>query len=140
MRTLNKERVKLLVEALRSDRFQQGRRHLKRANLDGSVRHCCLGVACEIAIEQGLSVNVGDDLRVGAVSFDHSNDVLPESVQDWFGFDGSNPRLTPLKSKFVWWRLFWQPKSEHAISATLANDERGMSFGQIADAFERTYL
>lgn len=36
------------VRALRSKKFKQGRRLLKYTTQRGAVRHCCLGVLCEL--------------------------------------------------------------------------------------------
>lgn len=142
-RAPDKEHIRLLVDTLRSDRFQQGREHLKliaRRTLDGEKRtqHCCLGVACEIAIEHGLSLTV-DQSYNGRISFDGETGYLPNKVQDWYGLP-ANPYLEAPMPKFRWYRLFWQKKQAPPIVATEANDDLGLSFLEIADAFERTYL
>lgn len=71
-----------LVEALRSGRFKQTVNALCRVD----VGHCCLGVACEVAIEDGLELErfqiEGDPL----VSFGGLTGSLPKSVRDWYGF------------------------------------------------------
>lgn len=77
----NNERIQLWQNALRSDRYKQTTGTL--ANEEG---HCCLGVACEVAIANGLSVRkaeVGD----GSFSYDTETDVMPGVVADWFGVD-----------------------------------------------------
>lgn len=51
------ESKRLVVEALRSDRFKQGKYNLAVDEHDGEgVRHCCLGVMCEVAIENGVDI------------------------------------------------------------------------------------
>ena len=100
--TPNKERIKLWVEALRSGKYQQGRRALR--TLDN--KYCCLGVACEVYREQ-----TGDgDWREADeyVSFHPSEGnkgtaLLPSAVQKWFGlrespFVGHDP-LTYLNDR-----------------------------------------
>lgn len=45
---MNKELKKKWVEALRSGKYQQGTNYLKQRGESGVIRHCCLGVLCEI--------------------------------------------------------------------------------------------
>jgi hypothetical protein len=130
--TVNRERVKLLVDALRSGNFTQGKRRLR--NSDG--RMCCLGVACEVALGHDANIvrwetDVRDDPRIyyGPVDGDTSTGsytVLPNRVAEWYGFETADPRLKTL--------------SGGSRNATEANDDLGWDFAEIADAFERTYL
>jgi hypothetical protein len=53
---VNRERVALLVEALESGQYEQGRWSLSK---DG--KFCCLGVACEVARANGLSITIGSE-------------------------------------------------------------------------------
>lgn len=104
------ERVQWLVDALLSDRFLQGSGHLayrylkplaERHSEDdasyGKMKHCCLGVACEVAIEHGLDVNrvaVKDPLsRMEILEYDAARDFLPDTVKRWYGFTSNNPRV-----------------------------------------------
>jgi hypothetical protein len=50
------DRRKLVSAALRSGRFKQGGGQLHAKNSDGTWRHCCLGVMCIVAMENGLSL------------------------------------------------------------------------------------
>lgn len=46
------ELKKQWTEALRSDKFKQGRGFLKKEDDDGVICHCCLGVLAEVAGEE----------------------------------------------------------------------------------------
>jgi len=128
---VNRERVRLLVDALRSGRFEQGIGALER-----NGRHCCLGVACVVARENGLALTTGTDddavvFGLGPVnSPEWSEDSrlahLPRSVMEWYGFDDTCPDLDDGTGDFE--------------SAVELNDHLRYDFDRIADAFERTFL
>jgi hypothetical protein len=69
---VNKDRLRLWVEALRSDEYG------------------CLGVACKVAVANGLDIDLD--------TFYHSDSGqnLPREVSEWFGFDEGvvDPELT----------------------------------------------
>lgn len=119
----NRERVQLLVDALRSGEFQQGQCRLNR-----NETLCCLGVACEVAIRHGVTVRREEysDSYDRWVEYDGEIAYPPSSVTAWFGFTDNDPML-------------FSPTGEPS-RATWMNDERDYSFAQIADAFERTFL
>ena len=70
-----------LVEALRSGKYTQGQNALESVS---PQRNCCLGVACRVAMKDGLDLPVRADGAV--VRFDGAVGVLPHSVMDWYGF------------------------------------------------------
>lgn len=122
---VNKERVALLVAALRSGKYKQGREYL--GLIGNNVTHCCLGVACEVAIENGLGIPT---TRIdGYVMFDGAESVLPASVRDWYGFDSADPFLKLSLDRFY-----------NVKRATVMNDSRRYRFDVIAIAFEQTFL
>jgi len=93
--TPNKERITLWVNALKSGKYTQTKNTL---HYEGKG-FCCLGVACEVAIDNGLPIprttNNGGFLNCApdnAVFYDGEHEVLPESVAEWFGIDTS-PRV-----------------------------------------------
>ncbi len=75
----HKQARKIWVEALRSGRFEQGQ---CRLNMNG--RMCCLGVACELYIENGGSLEKAT-LAPGTVTYDDAAAVPPDAVIDWLG-------------------------------------------------------
>ena len=121
------ERVKLLVAALRSKKYRQGKYGLSKYSRTAKRRKlCCLGVACEVARQNGLALRVHTD-AAGWRYYDDSHAVLPQIVRDWFGFDRSDPLLQN--------ETYADP-----VNASALNDNLNYKFPQIADAFERTYL
>lgn len=126
---INKERVRLLVDALRSGEYAQCTGALRR----GNDTYCCLGVGCEVAIKNGL------DLRVefiqgalgGHYEYDHSMSQWPLKVADWYGFEGmwrQNPVLGTTDDGRV------------DLTMVGANDDFGWDFERIAAALEAKYL
>jgi len=92
--------AKKWVEALRSGRFQQGTRALTMIAADGKEFDCCLGVACKVAIENGLKIKVSKSTRTSAGNTDmcalilygelQRYGVLPLEVREWLGLNQSD--------------------------------------------------
>lgn len=131
---MNDEPKRLWVEALRSGRFNQGKARLcslKEDFIEGEKRYCCLGVLCEIAIENGVQLSIarefdyyeGDDPYV---SFDGSSAYLPEAVQLWAGLNYSDPVIDPVTRDL-----------DGSGTASYFNDAKGYTFAQIADLIEK---
>lgn len=130
MTTVNKERVKLIVDALRSGDYKQGTGSLERMDINEGITHCCLGVACRAAMKAGLEVPVKREGQpkgyLGQVTFfgeDANRGALPIEVMKWFGFTNDDPIIGP--------------NDETAITL---NDDLKYTFDQIANCFEDTYL
>lgn len=87
--TINAERVELLAAALESGEYQQGRQQLHMKDYEAGDRYCCLGVACEVAVKNGLELNVREDSE-GTRSYDGSITILPRAVAQWYGFARDN--------------------------------------------------
>lgn len=68
------------VSALRSGEYKQGKGALSR---DG--KYCCLGVLCEIAVNNGLDVEVESD--DGYTYYDGNRAFLPGRVVKWSGMN-----------------------------------------------------
>lgn len=124
---VNKERVKLLVDALRSGEYEQGRGALRT---QGDT-YCCIGVGCEVARRNGLDANwTLAEVRRGLSvvnpewQFDGSGSAFGGAVSDWYGFDLRNPFLDPHRN----------------VTMIAANDGYNWTFEQIADAVEATFL
>lgn len=116
---VNKERVKLWVVALRSKRFKQGTGRLGRIYC-GETTNCCLGVACEVAKENGLEIRRIE--RHGRhIEYGGAVGQLPAKVVKWFGLPDKNPNLGP-------------------ETCVAVNDSLKYSFRRIATLIERRYL
>ena len=147
----NPHRLALFTAALRSGRFAQGKGKLTRNPGTPDERHCCLGVACVVAMENGLQLSYLDavdglryylrDLWDGEGGEpdegDYGNDtVLPQIVAKWYGF--GEYELDP--DIQVTYRTPDGTMIEDRLGATTANDGLGFTFAQIADAFDNTFL
>jgi hypothetical protein len=74
------QKIKALwIDALRSGNYKQGETYL---NADG--KFCCLGVLCEIAIEQGVEVTK-DVVTEDLTRYGGHYAGLPNEVRDWSG-------------------------------------------------------
>lgn len=121
---VNKERVALLVTALRSGDFKQGKSALERRRLDdNSIEHCCLGVACRVAMAEGLEVEVEDRAFDGVKTFDGEASILPSAVYEWYGFKNGVPSFP-----------------QRRTNAIGMNDRDNADFNEIADAFEEEFV
>lgn len=110
----------LVADALESGRFIQGLGSLCQETPDGP-RYCCLGVACEVFIENGgaLEKRTGDRTSQTSSRFSWYGDCalrLPKEVQDWLDID-VNGTMTD------------------GQSLALLNDRRGWTFDRIAPLF-----
>jgi len=127
---VNKENMRLWVAGLRSGRFAQGRGALKVVEVGGRKRYCCLGVACEIAKENGVPVLEAISISTGTGAvfyFDWVGGSLPFSVREWLGVGSENP-------------IIGQEHGNDPVYACQANDGLPpMTFEQIAYALVEYY-
>lgn len=125
----NVKNMRTLVDALRSGEFTQAFFTLRESDdadqaENAKFRHCCLGVATELALRDGVEY-VPKDQTCGCCT-DHKNDVwqnsvLPGVVRDWLGVQENNPFIGDAR-------------------AATYNDNDGEDFEQISGRFEDTYL
>lgn len=146
----NKERLRLWSEALRSGEYLQTKDILRTTPVPGDTTadkfaYCCLGVACEVAIKNGLTLDFDP--------YEHFQ-TLPGPVAEWFGItseDGAvnhseytdenddpvmeyNPSLASAeevgKDPLTYPEGMW---------ASALNDDEDWNFIQIADAVDRKW-
>ena len=119
---MHKDIAEKWVAALRSGEYKQGKDVLAVCD---RTKHCCLGVLCEVAIKEGLEVQVETLVDHHAAIFDNSKAFLPVSVADWAG----------MKT-----RLGDVPASEKTTLSTVLSlmgmNDGGHSFGAIANVIE----
>jgi hypothetical protein len=127
---IDKQRVRQLVDALRSGAYEQGkyRLHLTEEADSGKTKMCCLGVACDISGIGAWQPAIGKDhieshpyLVEGG---GQATQELPDAVKNWYGFNSSNP--------YVLYK-----GSAKRLSAL--NDQE-VPFSEIANLIEATYL
>lgn len=104
------------VEALRSGKYVQ-----TKGRLADDHGYCCLGVLCELAIEDGLPVIKSISGDYGCFFYDDAMDVLPKSVAKWAGVN--------IASNYV---------DEYGIHRQLSEEnDSGKTFAEIADIIEK---
>ena len=128
----HKQRIQQWVDALRNGQYRQTSKALCRIE-KGVHRYCCLGVACEVAIANGVKIKTREDStfiegkvherKVKCVLYDNMGDFLPNKVYKWFGLDAANPKVT----------------IGHRDCLSIFNDDR-VGFKKIADAIEKEFL
>lgn len=135
LKPCNTENMQKFVDALRSGNYVQGQNALERMDASGKMTNCCLGVACRVAIANGLALEVIRKEGVGATHFDEETAFLPKRVKDWLGVETGNPVLKAFDPDTM-----VEGVDLDILTATFLNDTHNYTFSQIADAFERTYL
>jgi hypothetical protein len=135
------EPKRLVLEALRSDRFKQGRGYLAApADWDtpgAPIHHCCLGVMCEVAIEAGVDVERTERTGSRVIAYDQNTSLPPRSVMGWlFGPDVAHRDITirvPVADD--------RGSGEETVELTDLidlNDDAEWTFEQIAQVIEDT--
>ena len=117
------------AKALRSGEYVQGNGFLKTSNVDGgNVRHCCLGVLCEIAIKDGVQCPVVDgihsltNLRTHHYGVERNHTAVPHEVLAWSGL--KHP-------------LGFLPKDDAFLCRL---NDGGMGFNEIASVIEDHFI
>ncbi len=120
---LNQERVMLLIEALESGDFNQIKGAL-RIDVRDKPCFCCLGVACELAVQHGV---IPPAVYDGRWKYLGEYEHLPRLVRDWYGFSDDDPHLPTADYR-------------HYLSMVTLNDGRHESFKEIAQFLRRALL
>lgn len=134
--SLNKANMLKWIEALESGNYEQCSGKLTKISDDGKLSHCCLGVATEVALANGLEglsfetrTDNGSTFRAycwldAEGNGDNQGSWLPEPVRSWLGTSPwGDVELDNL-----------------GLSASAANDRLGWDFTRIAAALRAKYL
>lgn len=130
--------AKLWVEALRSGKFAQAHRALRRDDARDTPHYCCLGVACELYRQAHPDISRWEavpDHNRGAMAFvtrDEdaplntltSTTFLPPAVKNWLGLTSDNGEFSHCRGV-----------DRSQTSLTRLNDS-GHEFPYIADVIE----
>lgn len=155
--TVNKERLQLGLDTLRSGEFEQttgALRQVFRYGFDVTekvvTKYCCLGVLTEVAIRNGLTIedfcvpcqgpldqcehSTEEGTKYTSDVWELNTGTLSEPVRKWYGFENEDPgvgrRVVSVNGD----------NFNEDIRATIANDDLKWDFGQIADGFEKMHL
>lgn len=128
---MNKKVKEKWLDRLRNGGLKQATSALKETYDDGTSGYCCLGVLCEIAVEEGIikaprpewGRNEDPDSHYGNWTYGRNSDsFLPPTVRDWAGLSENNPAVNV---------------NDDFISTTLATlNDSGSSFEEIAGYIE----
>lgn len=133
---MNPELKQEWLQALRSEKFEQGQGALKRTLSENKFSYCCLGVLGEICVQKGLAawheVRDGSDVTQYLVAVDKdgriigngSGGFLPAALADVVGLNSISGRL-PIMAD-----VEFQALSD-------LNDLAELNFKQIADLIEK---
>ena len=142
-----KSRAKEWARALRSGKYPQAYGTLCKLDANGNIEgFCCLGVLCELAVKDGAPVEVRDNKESYFRNYSNQTGHLPNSVMSWAGLTDSNPVLVPGKAIEepapcnVCGGVHGDILADNGTTASHANDNLKMTFAEIADAVEKTFL
>jgi hypothetical protein len=102
------------IYALRSGTYKQGKNYLKQTK-SNRTSYCCLGVLCDLAIKDGVKLELSKEVDKHHNSqytvFDETETCLPKKVREWADLN------------------------DHELMTKLVsyNDNLGFSFDQIAE-------
>lgn len=128
MKIMNPDVKRVWLKELRSGKYDQGKGHL---NLGG--RYCCLGVLCEIAVENEVIARSSDQNESSygtpeeLEDHDGATAYPPKGVVDWAGLPSENPKVTYEHCDMC-------GPGTRALSEL--NDDEELSFEEIADIIE----
>lgn len=120
------------VAALRSGKYKQGRKALSKISDTGETTYCCLGVLCELAVEDGLIsrapyTSPWSNLEFNLYGEDNHKSFLPIVVMEWSGVNSTMGYFSDVGA----------PTAEYS-SLVEANDD-GATFEDIANIIERWF-
>ncbi len=114
--------------ALRSGKYVQGKGQLRREyefpRGVPHVKHCCLGVLCELAVEAGVTTR---NHVLSTYGVDYELGMLPAEVMEWAGM--RHPEGATLD-------IIKDPVVDHNVSLLRLNDSYDYTFNMIADEIE----
>ena len=120
------------VAALRSGEYEQGQGQLVADFGDGQKVFCCLGVACEVAVEDGLAERAvtRDGFHDGYADTEGNEDngAIPLTLAIQLGLTPSGSFSRP---------VYAGGRDHYGLDSL--NDTAGWTFAQIADYIETNF-
>lgn len=135
--SINKSIARRWVARLRSGELQQGKGLLSYYGEDDTRRFCCLGVLCELAVEDRV-IKPGERNWNGTVIYDDMSGMPSIAIRDYIGVDDWH---VTVPAENLDGSGEWHKADEATVSVALdtLNDNADWTFEQIADAIERHY-
>ncbi len=128
---MNTKNMLLWADALESNEYAQGRDAILAS--PAGETFCCLGVACEVAIKNGVPIKRELDTYGDMYLYDEQASFLPGSVADWLG------TRSPTVDPSIGGNIFLLVDDNGTIDcATDMNDSKEMTFKDIAACIRRT--
>jgi hypothetical protein len=114
------------IDALHSDEYKQGESQLRDAD-----RFCCLGVLCDLYINETNRGWMKDNFGMFYVEDDfmEETEVLPDCVKKWAELEVNSPSVV-IKHPFI--------DNEKKIEQLVNLNDGGVSFSEIADLIEES--
>lgn len=81
---MNPKIKEMWIEALESGKYKQGYGQLEKDN-----QFCCLGVLCQVAIQNGVKIERKIDDLTGNMVYDKNDSILPNVVANWANIDNA---------------------------------------------------
>lgn len=122
----------LWISALRSNEYRQGFGRLHNI-VENS--YCCLGVLCDVAVQEGVDVSVVELLS--STMFDGHSADLPDSVVEWAKIGGFGKLPEPIQS--LDGRTGGYAGQVFYESLSQLNDSEHFDFHKMADIIENMF-
>ena len=122
-----------ITEALESGRFMQATGSLTHSFPSGRRGYCCLGVACEVYIENGGGEALRRDDMTYKSDEEYEDNYLPRIVMDALGATAPNPELRAADIAEL--KRIGVPELKHLSLAGI--NDNGATFKQIAEVFRQ---
>lgn len=121
---MNKRIKTKWLKALRSGDYKQGKNVLHSAGKRGNHKFCCLGVLCDLYLNEKKKdwTEISDDRYTKLFSSSTKREdyiVLPNNVKRWAGLKENNPSVND------------------GINTLAGYNDNGYTFKQIADIIEK---
>lgn len=136
---MNPEIKQRWLTALRSGEYKQGFSRLCLKNSDNEDTYCCLGVLCELAVQDGV---VSKTYKRETSEYEYKGSrpsrtlselsVLPYEVVEWGSLPAPNPEVSPRSLNLIDRIL----ANKRVVSLATLNDKTMLNFAQIADVIE----
>lgn len=130
---MNANVKKLWVEALRSGKYKQGQSRLKYTR-DGKVKHCCLGVLCEVFKEDNTRSENLLSISIDALRENSSFLSVPSVIATEIGLESGNPLVS--LSETIMEELGNMDLPDHSLAAL---NDAGLTFSAIADIIQEQF-